>query len=316
MALDQQTQNVLEDIVASGFPGFANLTVEEARAVLVQMRGLAGPPEPVPTRDVLIPGQGGELRLRIYTPDVPAPRPGLVYLHGGGFVCGSVDTIDSPLRALSRRAGCSVVSVDYRLAPENRFPAALEDADTAALWTAENADELGIDRSRLGIGGDSCGGGLAAGAARHARERGSPDFACQVLIYPMLDPSCSSASQRDLGEGYLVTRQDLVWFWHHYLPAPDAAINPDAAPLLAASFEDLPPALVITAEYDPLRDEGEEYAAALRAAGVPVELIRLEGMIHACFQMAGVIDRSAELIDTVAALFPRLSRVSATGTAG
>ena len=269
VALDGQTQSVLEDIVASGFPGFANMTVEEARAALVQMRGLAGPPEPVATRDELIPGRGGELRVRIYTPETAAPRLGLVYLHGGGFVAGSVETIDGPLRALSRRAGCSVVSVNYRLAPEHRYPAALEDADAATVWVAEHAEELGIDPARLGVGGDSCGGGLAAAAARRARERGFPDLAFQLMIYPMLDPGCSSRSQHELGEGYLVTRQDLVWFWSNYLQTPDAAGSPDAAPLLADSFHGLPPALVITAEYDPLRDEGEAYAAELQAAGVP-----------------------------------------------
>ena len=312
--LDNQTQGVLEDIVASGFPGFANMTVEDARAALIQMRALAGPPERVPTRDQLI--DDDHLRVRIYTPDTPAPRPGLVYFHGGGFVCGSVDTIDAPLRALSRRAGCTVVSVDYRLAPEHRFPAAADDAFAATAWVEEHADEIGVDRERIGVAGDSCGGGLAAVTALRARERGSPSLACQVLIYPMLDPTCSSRSQHKLGEGYLVTREDLLWFWRHYLPSKEAALNPHAAPLLADRFDDLPPALVVTAEYDPLRDEGESYAAALSRAGVPVELIRLEGMIHACFQMAGVIDRSAELIETVAALVPRLSEVSPARVSG
>jgi acetyl esterase len=220
-----------------------------------------------------------------------------VYFHGGGFVCGSLDTIDGPLRALANRSGCAIASVDYRLAPEHRFPAAFEDAVAATEWLHASA-ELGLDPSRVAVGGDSCGGGLAAAVALAARDRGGPPIAFQFLIYPMLDPDCTSASQWNFGEGFLVTRDDLRWFWDHYLPSPEAGLSPWASPLLACDFAGLPPALIVTAEFDPLRDEGESYGAALRAANVPVQLIRLEGMIHACFQMAGVIDRSKRLLET------------------
>jgi acetyl esterase len=276
------------------------MTVQQARDALVQMRELAGPPEPIESDDYSIDGPGGELRVRLYRPDAPRPLPMLVYFHGGGFVCGSLDTIDGPLRALANRSGCAIASVDYRLAPEHVFPAAFEDAVSATEWLCSEA-ELGLDPARVAVGGDSCGGGLAAAVALAARDRGGPAIAFQFLIYPMLDPDCTSASQWSFGQGFLVTRDDLRWFWDHYLATPEAGRSPWASPLLASDFVGLPPALIVTAEFDPLRDEGEAYAAALRAANVPVQLIRLEGMIHACFQMAGVIDRSQRLLETAAA---------------
>jgi acetyl esterase len=299
MSLDPQTRALVDQIESSGFPGFSRMTVQQAREALVQMRELAGPPEPIDTEDYTLAGPGGDLRVRLYRPDAPAGLPALVYFHGGGFVCGSLDTIDGPLRALANRSGCAIASVDYRLAPEHRFPAAFDDAVAATEWLHAGV-ELGLDPSRIAVGGDSCGGGLAAAVALSARDRGGPPIAFQFLIYPMLDPDCTSASQWNFGEGFLVTRDDLRWFWDHYLPSPEAGRSPWASPLLAGDFAGLPPALIVTAEFDPLRDEGESYAAALRAANVPVQLIQLEGMIHACFQMAGVIDRSKRLLETAA----------------
>jgi acetyl esterase len=298
--IDPQTKALVDQIVASGYPGFSNMTVEEARAALVQMRELAGPPEPIAWEDHLVRGPGGDFRVRLYQPEGEPPLPVLVYFHGGGFVCGSLDTIDGPLRSLANRSGCAVASVEYRLAPEHRFPAAFEDAVAATEWVASRADSLGVDAARLAVGGDSCGGGLAAAVALWARDHDGPSIAFQFLIYPMLDPDCTSASQWTYGEGYLVMRDDLLWFWRHYLPSVESGRSPWASPLLASSFAALPPALVITAEFDPLRDEGEAYAAALAAARVPARVIRLEGMIHACFQMAGVIDRSRLLVETAA----------------
>lgn len=300
MPIDLQTRAIVDQIEGSGFPGFSRMTVEQAREALVQMRELAGPPEAIETEDYTLAGPGGDLRIRLYLPNAPVPLPTLAYFHGGGFVCGNLDTIDGPLRALSNRSGCAIASVDYRLAPEHRFPAAFEDALAATEWLHDSGEALGLDPARLAVGGDSCGGGLAAAVALASRDRGGPPIAFQFLIYPMLDPDCTSASQWSFGEGYLVTRDDLMWFWNHYLPSPEAGRSPWASPLLAGDFIGLPPALVVVAEFDPLRDEGEAYAAALRAARVPVQLIRLEGMIHACFQMAGVIDRSKRLLETAA----------------
>jgi acetyl esterase len=299
-SLDPQTRALVDQIVASGYPGFCNMTVEEARGTLVQMRELAGPPEPIEWEDHLVPGPGGDFRVRVYRPVGDRPLPVLVYFHGGGFVCGSLDTIDGPLRALANRSGCAVASVEYRLAPEHRFPAAFDDAVAATRWVAAHSESLGVDAARLAVGGDSCGGGLAAAVALWARDHDGPPLAFQFLVYPMLDPDCISTSQWLYGEGYLVTREDLLWFWRHYLPTPESGRSPWASPLMATSFAGLPPALVITAEFDPLRDEGEAYAAALSAAQVPARVVRLEGMIHACFQMAGVIDRSRRLIETAA----------------
>jgi acetyl esterase len=300
VALDRQTRLVIDELMDAGYPGFAAMTVAEARQTLVDLRALAGPPEPIQTTDARIDVPGGSVRLRVYTPAGEALFPAVVYFHGGGFVCGGLDTIDAPLRALANRAGCAIVSVGYRLAPEHRFPTAHEDAYAATEWVAANAEGISVDADRIAVAGDSCGGNLATSVAILARDRGGPDLAFQVLIYPMLDPACDSPSQREFGEGFLVTRADLRWFWRHYLPTSDAATDPHAAPLLADRLEGLPAALVLTAEYDPLRDEGEAYASRLAAAGVPVQARRYDGLIHACFQMGGVIDRSRSLIDDVA----------------
>jgi acetyl esterase len=301
VALDPQARSLIDRMLEAGYPGFASMSVEDARDTLVQMRALAGAPEPIATAEQLVRSAGGRVPVRLYRPAHPPPHPALVYFHGGGFVCGSLDTIDAPLRTLANRSGCMVISVGYRLAPEYRFPTAHEDAYAATAWVAANAESLAVDPSRMAVGGDSCGGNLATATALLARERGGPSLAFQVLIYPMLSPACDSASQREYGEGYLVTRADLLWFWRHYLPSAQAWHDPLASPLLAEDLARLPPALVVTAEYDPLRDEGEAYAERLRAAGVPVESRRYDGLIHACFQMGGVIDRSRSVLEDVAA---------------
>jgi acetyl esterase len=299
VTLDHQTRDLIDQFASSGYPGFAAMTVAEARRTLVELRALAGPPEPIATSEADVAVRGGVVPLRVYAPVGDAPLPAVVYFHGGGFVCGGLDTIDAPLRALANRAGCAVVSVGYRLAPEHRFPTAHQDAYAATAWVAANAAGLAIDPDRLAVAGDSCGGNLATSVALMARERG-PDLAFQALVYPMLDPACDSASQREFGEGFLVTRADLRWFWRHYLSSSEDAADPLASPLLTGVLEGLPRALVVTAEYDPLRDEGEAYADRLRGAGVAVTAKRYDGLIHACFQMGGVIDRSRAVIDDVA----------------
>ena len=307
MPVETSTRMLLDQIDASGFPGFANMTVAQAREALLQLRELAGPPESILSEDRVVPGPGGGIPVRLYVPEAVSRPPLVVYFHGGGFVCGSLETIDTPLRALANRSGCAIVSVDYRLGPEHRFPAAVEDAERAVGWAAGHAAELGFSPHLLAVAGDSCGGGLAASVCLLARERGGPPIDLQLLLYPMLDPGCDMPSQHEFGAGgYLITRADLRWFWSHYLRREEDGRDWRAAPLEARDLAGLPPAAVITAEFDPLRDEGEEYARRLSEAGVPVEQIRYDGLIHACFQMAGVVDRCRAVVDDVADLLRRL----------
>jgi acetyl esterase len=210
-------------------------------------------------------------------------------------VIGDLETHDHFCRSLASGSGTAVAAVDYRLAPETRFPAAAEDCFAATRWVAAHAAELGIDASRLAVGGDSAGGNLAAVVAQLARDRGGPRLAFQLLLCPATDYGFDTASYRENAEGYLLTRNGMAWFWGHYLPDPPShGRDPRASPLRASSFEGLPPAHVVTAEYDVLRDEGEAYAAKLREAGVPVSVERYEGQIHNFFTMGHVLQRGAE----------------------
>jgi acetyl esterase len=206
-----------------------------------------------------------------------------VWFHGGGFVIGNLDTAEVAARAVSDAAGAVVVSVDYRLAPEDRCPAAAEDCFAALEWVAGHTDELGVSPSCIAIGGDSAGGNLAAVVALMNRDRGDTDLALQVLVYPCVDASMASASHRENGEGYFLTGDAMRWFWDSYLGPDGDATSPYFCPIYASDVSGLPPALVITAEYDPLRDEGEAYGAQLAAAGVPVTATRYDRQIHGFF---------------------------------
>lgn len=231
--------------------------------------------------DRAIPGPAGDIPIRIYTPQGAGPFPLLVYFHGGGFVVGSIDDADVMCRTLCGGVGCVVVSVGYRLAPEHKFPAASDDCLAATRWVALHATELAADPDRLAVGGDSAGGNLATVTALRIRDEGGPPLCGQLLIYPVADyhtPPTSSYLAN--ANGYLLTRDMMIWFWEHYLNHAGEAEDPRAAPLRAPDLSGLPPALVITAEFDPLRDEGERYAERLRQAGVPVVLSRYSGMIH------------------------------------
>jgi acetyl esterase len=242
--------------------------------------------------DRRIPGPAGDIPVRVYTPNGTAPFPLLVYFHGGGWVLGGIDTHDGTCRSLANGAGCVVVSVDYRLAPEHRYPAAAEDCCAATQWAAAHAAELGADARRVAVGGDSAGGNLAAVVALMARDRGGPALVLQLLIYPATDARFDTASYRDNADGYLLTAADMRWFWDHYLGDSGRGAEPYASPLRAADLSGLPPALVITAEFDPLRDEGEAYAKRLEDAGVASRLSRYDGMIHGFFGMGQMIDRA------------------------
>jgi acetyl esterase len=262
---------------------------------------LAGEPEEVgKVENRTIPGPAGEIPVRIYTPYGQGPFPSLVYYHGGGWVVGDLDGADVPCRLLTNRANCVVVSVDYRLAPEHKFPAAVEDAYAAAKWVVENAPSIQVDPARVAVGGDSAGGNLAAVVALMARDRGGPSLLYQMLIYPVTHHAYNTDSYRENAEGYFLTKDMMVWFWNHYLRDEQDGKNPYASPLLADNLSGLPPALVITAEYDPLRDEGEAYAERLKAAGIPVEVTRYNGMIHGFFWMPGALEQGKKAIEQAA----------------
>jgi len=292
MPLDPQCQLVIDQLAALSFD-WTSLEPARVRAAFAAMPLVPG--EAVArVEDRTLPGPAGPLPVRVYAPAGagPAPLPALVYFHGGGFVLCNLDSHDGTCRSLANAAGCAVVSVDYRLAPEHRFPAAPEDCYAATRFVAENAAAFGVDPRRLAIGGDSAGGNLTAVVALMARDRGGPELRFQLLIYPVTDCAFDTPSYRENGEGYFLTAQQMRWFWEHYLARAAQAADPYASPLRAEKLEGLPPGLVITAEYDPLRDEGEAYAARLREAGVAVTLSRYDGMIHGFFGMGAAIERA------------------------
>ncbi|MGF1426888.1 alpha/beta hydrolase [Kitasatospora sp. LaBMicrA B282] len=292
MPLHPQVQALRARRAAAAAPPLYELTVDQARAAdLAAVLAEAGEPEPVArVTESAVPGPGGPLPLRIYRAAGSGPQPVLLYLFGGGWTLGGLDTGDAICRALTNAAGCTTVSVGYRLAPEHPFPAALEDCWSTARWLAEHAAELGGDPHRLAIGGDSAGGNLAAATTLLARERSGPAFRHQLLVYPNTDQFADTPSRRENTDPLLFNHRSVDWYRSHYLADPAHGHDPLASPLRAADLSGLPPATVITAEYDPLRDEGEQYAERLRAAGVPVEATRYAGMVHGFFAMAGVLD--------------------------
>jgi acetyl esterase len=296
--LDPQARAFLEKMKNSGAQGFETLPVAEARKNFLAMRELAGPPEAVEKiEDRAIPDGP---RVRIYTPAGPGPKPALVYFHGGGWVLGSPDTMDAPCRRMARASGCVVVSVDYRLAPEAHFPKPLEDCYAATSYVAGHAASFGVDAGRIAVGGDSAGGNLAAAVTLMARQRGGPALAFQLLVYPATNHAFDTASYRAFGQGYGLTEAAMRWFWAQYLARPEDGQMPLASPL-RADLHGLPPALIVTAEFDPLRDDGEAYAARLQAAGVRVQSRRYDGQLHGFFQMGGVMNRGLQAIDESAA---------------
>jgi acetyl esterase len=306
MPLDPQAKALLEQLQAMGGPQLHELPVPLARQAMAAMTALQGAGEDVArVENRRIPGPAGEIPVRIYTPAGNAPFPMLVYFHGGGWVIGDLETHDRICRALANRAGCLVLSVDYRLAPEHRFPAAAEDCYAATLWTARNAEALGADPARIAVGGDSAGGNLSAVVALMARDRKEPQICFQLLVYPVTDAGCDTPSYDENAEGYLLTRDAMQWFWNHYTGSGGDREHLYASPLRARSVHGTPPALVLTAEFDPLRDEGERYAALLREHGVAVTLTRYDGMIHGFFGMTTMLDQARTAMDEAAAALRR-----------
>lgn len=284
------------------FPPPDTLAVAEVRTVREGMM-LRRPKldEPVArVEDRTIPGPEGRIPLRIYTPHGRGPHPVLAYFHGGGWVLGSLDTHDGVCRSLCHRAGCVVVSIDYRRAPEHKFPVALEDCSAAVKWCAERAEEIGGDGTRLATAGDSAGGNLAAALALAIRDRGGPRVALQALIYPVTNYEFNTASYHEYATGYGLTRDSMWYFWRSYLPTPAEGGDPYASPLLARDLGGLPPALVLTAQYDVLRDEGEAYAARLAQAGVPVQCTRYLELNHGFVQLAAVCEPASRGLQEIA----------------
>ncbi len=296
--LDPEVREWLERTEAQGGAPLESLSPQEARiAAAESLKEVAGPLEPLASvKDVR-----GPVPLRVYTPEAAGPLPGLVYFHGGGWVVCDLDTHDNVCRAIARRAGAVVVAVDYRLAPEHKFPAAVGDSYAATAWVAANADDLGIDPRRIAVGGDSAGGNLAAVVTLKCRDEGGPALALQVLVYPVTNlASFNTASYREFAEGYNLTRSEMEWFRDCYLARPEDGFNPHVSPILAPDLRGLPPTLIITAECDVLRDEGEAYARRLEDAEVPVTCTRYRGMIHPFFSMPGALSQAPRAIDQVA----------------
>jgi acetyl esterase len=301
MPVDPQIQTLLD--LGAALPPLQTLSVEAARAQFAA-RDVPGLRKPevasVVNRDMQ--GPAGSLALRVYTPLGEGPFPLMVFFHGSGFVLCSLDTHDGMCRNLCAGTGCLVVSVDYRLAPEAKFPAAPDDCLAATRWAVANAAALDADPGRVLVAGDSAGGNLAAVTALRIRDEGGPKLLGQLLIYPVTDYyDAGTPSMTENAEGYGLTRAGMIWFWNHYLSDPSHAANPHVSPLRANDLSALPPALVVTAEYDPLRDEAEYYADRLVRAGVPTSAKRWDGMNHGFFFWPGVVDRSGAAMDEACA---------------
>lgn len=318
MALDPQVERVLDLVRSSGSPDYSEMNPDDAREWHQRTASLLDiPPEPLyGIEDRAVDGPRGEIPLRVYTPRQSAePLPVFVWMHGGGHVVGSIDSYDALCRMFALRVDCVVVSVDYRLAPEHRFPAGVDDCFAALCWVGAHAAALGGDAARIAIGGDSAGGNLAAVCAILARDAGFPALAFQLLVYPRTAADEESASHRTFAEGYLLTRRTILWFHGHYRNAEDDRSDFRYAPLVCQDLTRLPPALVIVAEFDPLRDDGIAYAQALERAGNRVTLSEYGGMVHSFFSLGGAVDTAreahAEAATALKAAFRAIRRANA-----
>lgn len=275
--------------------------IETARNNYRHIAPLAGEPEPVHSvNDHLVEAEDHGIPIRIYNPYGGRGLPAILFFHGGWFIGGDLETHDRPLRALANAAGCIVVAVDYRLAPEHPFPAAIEDGVSVLQWVAREGAQFGIDANRLIIAGDSAGGAIATVLARKVAGIQGLHVLLQVLIYPVTDPSLGSTSWQKFANGPGITLEIALQAWHAYVPQPADRQSPDAAPILADDLADSPNALVIVGEYDPLHDEGIAYAARLEKAGVKVRTSDYRGMPHGFFQMAGYIDQGKQVMEEIA----------------
>jgi acetyl esterase len=295
MPLDPQARTVLDAMDALGLPPNHTISPEEARANQMARPRPQGP-EVAKVEDRAIANGDFQVPVRIYTPAGNGPFPVLSWFHGGGWVIGNLETADCVSRQLAVGADCIVVSVDYRLAPEAKFPVPFDDCYAVTKWISQNSASINVDPSRIAVGGDSAGGNLAAGVALAAKDRGDLSIAFQLLVYPVTAVDFGSGSYKDNANGYLLTMDGMKWYWKHYLSSEADESNPYAAPLAAKDVSGQPPALVITAEFDPLRDEGEAYAKKLKDAGVPTTATRYDGMIHGFFGMSSVLDKGEQAV--------------------
>ncbi len=312
--LDEQTRLMRRAQVVLGegpleqvSPPQARLNFDNSMKMLKNVGGLFEKVESI--RPLEVPAPAGHLPARLYLPGPGKGYPLFLFFHGGGFVIGGLETGDNMARFICRRAGCAVLSVEYRLAPEYPFPAAVEDCYAAAGWAAGHADELSADPRRVLLGGDSAGGTLAAVVSQLSRQKGAPALAGQVLFYPATNAArLDSPSYKEFGEQSLgLPKRDMEWFLDQYTPDPRARLDPRVSPLLAEDLHGLPPALVVTAEFDVLRDEGEAYARRLDEAGVPVQLLRCNGMVHGFLSLPGLIRRATDYFDQAAAAIRRMA---------
>jgi acetyl esterase len=302
MPLDAQVQDYLIKLAALDMVPMSTISPATARAMMeAETRTLGSPPPVTRVVDRSIPGPAGEIPIRVTYPQGDGPFPVLVYFHGGGWVVGSIASHDALCRDLTNASSVAVVAVEYRLAPEHRYPAALLDAHTATAWVAANAGSINVDPARLAVGGDSAGGNLAAAVALAARDHGGPSIAFQLLIYPITNFGLDTPSYQEYARGYMLTREAMAWYWDQYAPEAADRAHPHVSPLRAADLSGLPPALVVTAEYDVLRDEAEAYARRLEAAGVPTRLLRYEGLIHGFLRRTAMFDRARAARDDIAA---------------
>ncbi len=301
MSLDLQAQKYLQQISQLNLPPLSSAEPMQARELVAKLRGKQLKPEFVASVQNHIITSQGNIPIRIYTPRLDTQLPILVYLHGGGWVLGDLDGVDHICRSLANQADCIVVSVDYRLAPEHKFPTAVEDAYAVTNWVGKNATNINGDETRIAIAGDSAGGNIAAAVALMARDKGELSLMYQVLIYPTTQYGFDTESYQKYGQGdFGLSKEEMMWFWHHYLADVADGQNPYASPLLANNLANLPPAYIITAEYDVLRDEAEAYAVKLESAGVPVKVQRYDCMIHSFVGLSLVIDQGKNAIADIA----------------
>ncbi len=298
MPVDPQVQVLLDLMAAGGGAPISHETLTATRdgfGMLVAMTAGAGP-DSVAVTQLSIEGPHGAIPLRICTPAASSPVGAVLFIHGGGWTIGSAEAYDPIAKMIAEGADAVVVSVDYRLAPEHAFPVPYDECWAALLWLAANAAELGADPARIAVMGDSAGGNLSAVLALRARDEGGPALAAQVLVYPVTDADLDRASYVENGAGYFLERSTMQFFWECYTASGADARDPRLSPLRAESLTGLPPALVVTAEFDPLRDEGEAYAAALALAGVDVELRRYDGMIHGFAMMPMALPAGVDVL--------------------